>query len=389
MRIALWSTGYFKGFGGAEKVVNDILNHLDLPDAQLFLIGDQAKHNPAGNEFFSPLPAKVYIYQNTFPNPLLSKSNPLVFIWKILLYLKASIQLAYFLRRHKVQIIHLHLVNIDVLLLIFYKLIFSYKLILTFAGMELLLARNSAISRFKLRMALKYADRVTVVSKEIGKSLEKNYHFSQSIYIPNGIEEESGPEINGTIQKKIRKGSYLFCGRLHPVKRLPFLIEAFRAALDQGLDNYLYIAGDGTEKERIHKLIKKYQLQKRVVLTGSLRHEEVIKAMGDCKALLLSSRSEGCPMVVLEAMSMGKTVVASNVGDLSNIISHNVDGLLYPAHRRDLLTKAILQIENSPAQATEMGRNAAQKIAEHFSLRNMVGKYEGIYQELSDNQTNK
>ncbi len=71
MRLALWSTSYFKGFGGAEKVVNDLLIHFSKLGIESFLFTNRLNKKQENSEFFEPLNSKVKIYQNTFPNPLL------------------------------------------------------------------------------------------------------------------------------------------------------------------------------------------------------------------------------------------------------------------------------------------------------------------------------
>jgi glycosyltransferase involved in cell wall biosynthesis len=383
MRLAFWSTSYFRSAGGAEKIVNVILRNMDNPDYTLFLIGNQERGCPCNNPIFLPLPESVRIYQNTFPNPLLSKQRPLAFIRDIFLYFKASIQFAFFLRHNAIQAIHLHLVNIDVLLLVFYKFFFRYKLILTFTGTELDLAKSSSLSRFKLKLALKHAERVTVVSKEIGDRLKQEYGFHQAIYIPNGIETRL-PEIRWPVETiaDMKKDAFVFCGRLHAVKRIPFLIEAFIACLDQGLDNYLYIVGDGEERAYLEALILEYRLTDRVFITGSMKHEKVLEVMRNCKALLLSSESEGCPLVVLEAMALGKAVVAPAVGGLTDIITHRFNGLLFPKDRKDLLTVAILDLEHSPDMVRQLGLEATQTIKKNFPLNRMMKQYKEIYFEL-------
>lgn len=189
LKLAFWSTSYFRGFGGAEKIVNDMLHSLkNTAGIQLYLITEKIKHAQVNNDYFPPLPDQVQIYQNTFTNPLMVQHNPVFFLFRLLKYFKASIQLAFFFRHHKIDIIHLHMVNIDVLLLILYKYLFRYRLVITFTGMEMVLAESGFLSRWKMKAALHHADRVSTVSRDICRQLKQKFAYQLARYIPNGID---------------------------------------------------------------------------------------------------------------------------------------------------------------------------------------------------------
>ena len=382
MKIALWSSNYFRGFGGAEKIVHDILNNLNLPVSKILLIGNKRKDDLTKNQYFSDLPKTVQTYQNTFTNPLLFRNKPLLFLWKLILYLKASLQLAFFLSRQNVKIFHLHFVSLDVILIILLKFIFKYKLVLTFTGMELNLAENSSISRVKLRLALKYADIVTAVSREICSRLKNEYQFREAIFVPNGVVVDQEELLKKKNLPDVKKNAFVFCGRLQPVKNLLFLVEAFKECLEQGCDNILYLVGEGPERANIEQWIKTNHLEERILMLGALKHEEVLAVVIESKCLVLSSKSEGCPLVVLEAMAMGKPVIASNVGGLNDLILHRKDGLLYPKDQKEKLVEAILEIESSFDFPNKIGKAAARKIDQQFSLNTMVNKYERLYHQL-------
>ena len=234
MRLALWSTSYLSGFGGAEKIVNDLLNHYSKFDIESFLITNGTKGKQGKNKYFEPLDPRVKIYNNTFPNPLLSINNPAVFFYKIFQYFKASIQLACFLQKNKIEVIHLHLVNIDVFLLVFYKFLFKYRLVITFTGLENELAQSSNISRLKINIALKFADCATAVSKDICNKLKINFFYLCAIYIQNGVNVNKIKKSACLSTIKIKNDNFVYSGRLSPIKRVCFLVEAFNECLKRG-----------------------------------------------------------------------------------------------------------------------------------------------------------
>ena len=68
MRLALWCTSYFAGFGGAEKLVNDLLNRFAARGIETFLIGGKSERSDPDNPHYAPLHPAVRIYQDTFLN---------------------------------------------------------------------------------------------------------------------------------------------------------------------------------------------------------------------------------------------------------------------------------------------------------------------------------
>ena len=382
MRLALWSTSYFKGFGGAEKVVNDLLIHFSQLGIESFLITNRLNKKQKNSKFFEPLNPKVKIYQNTFPNPLLFTNRPLVFIFKIFQYLKASIQFGFFLHKNRIEVIHLHLVNIDVLLLVLYKYLFKYRLVITFTGMESEIARLSNISRIKIKIALKFTDCVTAVSKDICDKLKKNYLYPNTLYIQNGVNSGKIRKSVAQCTMRIKKDNFVYCGRLIPVKRVCFLIEAFNECLKRGCRKDLYIIGDGEDESKIKDLIKVYGIEDRVTTLGALTHSQALGVINQCMCLLLSSLSEGCPLVVLEAMALGKTVIAPDVGGLKDIVIHGENGYLFPVDSQDIFCDLIMMIADNKKKASLMGLNGIKTISSKFDFDKVVKEYLNIYKSF-------
>jgi glycosyltransferase involved in cell wall biosynthesis len=382
MRLALWSTSYFKGFGGAEKAVNDLLNRFSELGMDTFLIANKVNEDRRDNELFEPLHPYVKVYQNTFPNPLLFTHRPVVFVLKLLEYFKASIQLGFFLYENRIQVIHLHFVNLDVLLLVLFKYFFKYRLVITFRGTDLAFAKSSPLARLKVALALRFADAVTAVSEDMCDYLRTSFDFQNSIYISNGVDRSKIKKNTTKKSTEIKDSSFVFCGRLTRVKRVTFLISAFNECLKKGCQQDLCIIGDGEQRQEIVGLIEAFQIQDRVTMLGSLKHSEVLSMINCCLCLVLSSASEGCPNVVLEAMALGKPVIAPNAGGLKDIVRHGVNGYLFPSDRRDMLSELMLTMAENKARASEMGIKAIETVSAKFDFEGVVQNYLHIYQKF-------
>jgi len=357
MRLAIWNTNYFRKYGGAEKAVNYLLNRFNDLGIETTLIANRFKVYQRNNEFFKPLHSNVKIYQNTFYNPWDSSENPFIFILKFLKYIKAALQLTFFFKRNRFQIIHLHYVSWDILLLALYKYIFRYHLVVTFRAGEDEVARQVNLSKFKIKIAIKFADRVTAVSKDICEKLKNNYSFLNTIYIPNGVDINEIQSLATKSLSKIKEGNFVYCGRLSHQKRVPFLIRAFNECINRGCKQDLYIVGDGEEMDKINNLIKLYCIEERIIILGALTHGQALRVIKESICLVLSSLFEGFPQVVLEAMALGKPVIVPEIGGLKEIVTHNDNGYLFPVDREDVLCDLIMIISEDKAKATEMGSN--------------------------------
>jgi glycosyltransferase involved in cell wall biosynthesis len=381
MRLALWNTNYFRRFGGAEKAVHNLLNRFTQVGIETYLIADRPASPAADNPFFGPLHPAVKVYQGDFVNPWDSLHKPLAFFFRFLRYLKAAYRFGAFLRRNPTDIVHLHYVSWDVLMLAFYKIIFGYRLVITFRAGEDRIARQRRLSALKIRMALKCADRVTAVSKELCEAAKGTYAFANALYIPNGLDVAKVRE-SALPPEGIQPDQFVFCGRMTPQKRVRFLVDAFNECIRRACGKNLYLVGDGEELDPIKSLILSYGIQGRIIPLGALTHAQTLGVISRSRCLLLSSAFEGFPQVVLEAMALGKAVVASDVGGLREMVVHGETGYLYPADRQDLFSHFIMELCRDEARARALGSRGLAKLTAEYGLDDVVKQYLDVYHSL-------
>src|SRR5262245_8138738 len=225
MRLALWCTSYFAGFGGAEKLVNDLLDRFAERGIELFLIAAKSEQCREDNPHYAALHPAVRVYQDTFLNAFDYLHRPHRFLWKFFQYLKAAIQVGFFLHKNRIEVVHLHFVSFDVLLLVLYKHLLRYKLAITFTGSDIHLATRNNLAGLKVRLALRHADCVTAVSQDLCRKLAAVFGYANALYIPNGVDCERMRRLAAICSSPIDDDQLIYCGRLAPVKRIPFLIE--------------------------------------------------------------------------------------------------------------------------------------------------------------------
>jgi len=137
-----------------------------------------------------------------------------------------------------------------------------------------------------------------------------------------------------------RKFTLLTVGRLHAVKDHAFLIRACARLRDRGLEFECAIAGAGPERRRLESLIRQHRMQDRVTLLGYVPEEQMDSLYRRADVVVLTSRSEGIPLVLMEAMARGKVVLAPAITGIPEIVIPGRTGFLYaPGELDDFVTK--------------------------------------------------
>ena len=132
-------------------------------------------------------------------------------------------------------------------------------------------------------------------------------------------------------------------GRLHAVKDHAFLVRACARLRDRGLDFECVIAGEGPQRKRLELLIRENQLQDRITLPGHVLRSELYSLYRRADVVVLTSRSEGIPLVVMEAMARGKIVLAPAITGIPELVIAGKTGFLYaPGVLEDFVARILL-----------------------------------------------
>jgi glycosyltransferase involved in cell wall biosynthesis len=132
--------------------------------------------------------------------------------------------------------------------------------------------------------------------------------------------------------------------------------------------------------DALQRQTSRLQLENAVVFTG--RRTDVPQLLRAMTVCVQASESEACPMAVLEASACGLPVVATNVGGTAEIVQDGVTGLLIGARSPDQIARAVLRLLDAPEQARQLGRAAAQRMREQFSLDRCIEAHTQMYQAV-------
>ncbi|HEX5283184.1 MAG TPA: glycosyltransferase [Bryocella sp.] len=178
----------------------------------------------------------------------------------------------------------------------------------------------------------------------------------------------------------VKKGfTLLFVGRLEQVKNLPFLLEAVRDAVKQNPGIQLWIVGDGTQRASLEQLSEELGLQSHVTFRG--QQLEVARFFSAADAFVMSSVSEGLPMSLLQAFSIGLPAIVTDVGGMAEVVRFADGGVVVPVTDGKAMTAAILDFAANHERRKQLSENAAAAYELNFTLSAMVDAYNGLYRK--------
>lgn len=201
--------------------------------------------------------------------------------------------------------------------------------------------------------------------------------------IPNGVDLEAyraDPAARREVRAElgIPDDAWVFgtVGRVSVEKDHALLVRAAGPLL--GPRVRLVIAGDGAELANVRAAAKAYEPY--VVLTG-VRHD-IPRVMASFDAFVLSSRSEGLPLALLEAMACGLPAVSTNVGGVAEVVDHGRAGVLVRARDEAALGRALADLMAAPAAAAALGERARVR-ARHYDAAGVVDQYMELYRAVA------
>jgi len=164
-----------------------------------------------------------------------------------------------------------------------------------------------------------------------------------------------------------RRFCLLSVGRLHRVKDHDFLIKACAALRDQGLDFICWIVGEGLERQSLESQIIAMGLQGRVYLIGHVPRTELSGYYRYADLVVMTSKSEGIPVVLMEAMAHEKLVLAPAITGIPELVEHQRTGFLYQPGSLPDFVSAVRWIQVHKASLTGIQRAAAASIAASYN----------------------
>ncbi|MDM7950731.1 glycosyltransferase family 4 protein [Hydrogenophaga sp.] len=152
-------------------------------------------------------------------------------------------------------------------------------------------------------------------------------------------------------------------GRLCEQKGQLLLVQAARMLKERGASFELVLAGDGEMRSEVEQMAIQFGLKQWVRITGWISSQQVREELQAARAMVLPSFAEGLPVVIMEAMALGRPVVSTMVAGIPELVRHGVDGWLIPAGDVDALAEVLAEVlESDVSRLQEMGRAGRQRV---------------------------
>ena len=164
-----------------------------------------------------------------------------------------------------------------------------------------------------------------------------------------------------------RRFCLLSVGRLHRVKDYRFLIEACAALRDQGLDFLCWVVGEGPERPALESQIRTSGLQGRIYLIGQVPRADLPGYYRYADLVVMTSKSEGIPVVLMEAMAHEKLVLAPAITGIPELVEHQRTGFLYQPGSLPDFVSAVSWIQAHKASLAGIQHAAAASIAASYN----------------------
>lgn len=230
---------------------------------------------------------------------------------------------------------------------------------------------------FAEKITAKYTDIYICVSQFV-KNLGLKYNFTPENkfkLIYNGVNVEVGESGNHNDNLI----NFIFVGRLAEPKRPELIIEAISLLPETIKNNVKFtIVSDGSKKDFLKKLAEDKKVK--VEFKGDLSKEQVIKELKQADIFVFISAWEGFPYTILEAMSCGLPIIASDVGGISEVVDET-NGILVKNEIGQILP-AILKLVDDKELRLKLGAKGKERVKQNFSLEKMYQAVEEVYKNV-------
>ena len=229
-------------------------------------------------------------------------------------------------------------------------------------------------------------DRIISVSRdEAEHAVSLGIGRRKLVLIENGIETWTPEQVARTrVATRARLGISAddvvvgFLGRLAPQKAPDVALRVFARLLDERPATRVVLAGNGPEVERVHALAGELGLTGRLLMLPDASGPEVIPAFD---LFLMTSRYEGFPYVLLEALAAGCAIVTTRVGGVADCVLDGVNGSVVDSLDPGLIARSALAIVNAPERLAGMRAQARERAA-LFSIDRMLDRTADLYRSL-------
>lgn len=196
---------------------------------------------------------------------------------------------------------------------------------------------------------------------------------------------DSSNFINERIElvEKMRDKNYFIVGnigRINTQKGFEYYVEAAEIIKKENIPIRLLVIGDGVLQNKISDLVKEKRVEDYVIFTGYQKN--ILNYIQNIDLVVLSSLWEGFPLIPIEAFSMGKTVVATDVPGTVEIVEDDYNGIIVPSKDGTAIARAIIKLYTNNGLRERLEMNALRTYKEKYSFDAFCESYFKVYEKI-------
>jgi glycosyltransferase involved in cell wall biosynthesis len=291
------------------------------------------------------------------------------------------------IRQNRVDVLHLHLPYAGSIGRVIGRLAGVQAIIYTEHSLH---EHHHMLSQWANRLTYSWNDATICVSEAVRQSVlahcKLNGHPTLNT-IFNGIDlEEISHNLgdSATVRQELGVPAdhqiVVHVANFNPQKRHEDLMKAVQLVVRQNPRVTFLLVGHGRLQPAVKAQARELNITENVIFTGFRTDAPRLMAAGDLS--VLSSQFEGLPISLLEAMALGRPVVATNVGGVSEVVTDGVEGFLVDPLDPAQLADKILALLRDPELRQRLSENARRRVREKFSIQSMVTRTEALYRQV-------
>lgn len=244
--------------------------------------------------------------------------------------------------------------------------------------------------------SLQASKKIISDSKELKNDLIKEYRIPEEkiTIIYDGIDvNKFKPATVDDFRKKLRiekdEKIILSSGRIVKQKGYHLIVQILPEILKE-MKVRLIIVGDGDYLQHLKDLVRKRNISNNVLFTGKVSEQDLIKYYNLADVFVFPTlRVEAFGIVIAEAMSCGKPVVATKVGGIQTVVDDSENGYLIEMNNLKELKERLMMVFSNEKLAKKLGNAARKKVVENFSLEKMIDDTIKVYEEVANENRRK
>lgn len=379
MNILMVTEIYLPIWGGAENQLRQLIPHLVKKGCNVSVVTRRWHEEWLPEDYVDG----VKVIRLGVPGR--SRLGKIVFIFSLLKYLCV--------KRKEVDILHSHgSMNMGALCSLAGKL-FGLRNVSKIATAGRILPLQCSVGGRTILAFFKKSSAIISMTKEIDDELKEIKTPRENIYrITNGVDSSRFKPVESDDKKALRKQYGLktdstiiiFSGRLVYRKGLDLLLSVWSEIASKHLESHLFIVGDGKNQadsiEKEMKIMVESKNLPRVTFHGATKEAELLLRLSD--VFVFPSRKEGFPNALMEALSTGLIVLASDIGGVEPLITNNKNGILFKTEDANNLREMLDMILSDMDKYKQVGLHARSVMLQDYSFDRVSREYVNLYSSM-------